>query len=130
MTVLKCQVSGRTLSLTKQIASSGEGTVWKTSYRGFLAKLYHERTPERFQKLRVMIAHPPQDPTLGQNHISLAWPKDLLENQQGQPMGFLMPEVGESVKLSTIYNPGFAVAKRLGLTGITFIPQPSILPLA
>lgn len=105
MTVLKCQVSGRTLSLTKQIASSGEGTVWKTSYRGFLAKLYHERTPERFQKLRVMIAHPPQDPTLGQNHISLAWPKDLLENQQGEPMGFIMPEVGESVKLSTIYNP-------------------------
>lgn len=105
MTVLKCQVSGRTLSLTKKIASSGEGTVWKTSYRGFLAKLYHERQPERFQKLQVMIAHPPKDPTQGQNHISLAWPKDLLANQQGQPMGFLMPEIGESVKLSTIYNP-------------------------
>lgn len=105
MTVLKCQVSGRTLSLTKKIASSGEGTVWKTSYRGFLAKLYHERNPERFQKLRVMIAHPPQDPTQGQNHISLAWPRDLLENQNGQPMGFLMPEIGESVKLSTMYNP-------------------------
>lgn len=105
MTVLKCQVSGRTLSLTKKIASSGEGTVWKTSYRGFLAKLYHECQSERFQKLRVMIAHPPKDPTQGQNHISLAWPKDLLENQQGQPMGFLMPEIGESVKLSTIYNP-------------------------
>ncbi len=105
MTVLKCQVSGRTLSLTKKIASSGEGTVWKTSYRGFLAKLYHECRSERFQKLRVMIAHPPKDPTQGQNHISLAWPKDLLENQQGQPMGFLMPEIGESVKLSTIYNP-------------------------
>ncbi|WP_299489876.1 hypothetical protein [Acaryochloris sp. IP29b_bin.137] len=105
MTVLKCQVSGRTLSLTKKIASSGEGTVWKTSCRGFLAKLYHERKSERFQKLRVMIAHPPEDPTRGQNHISLAWPKDLLENQKGQPMGFLMPEIDESVKLSTMYNP-------------------------
>lgn len=105
MTVLKCQVSGRTLSLTKKIASSGEGTVWTTSYRGFLAKLYHERNPARFQKLRVMIAHPPQDPMQDRHHVSLAWPQDLLENQQGQPMGFLMPEIGESVKLSTIYNP-------------------------
>lgn len=105
MTVLKCQVSGRTLSLTKKIASSGEGTVWTTSYKGFLAKLYHERNPKRFQKLRVMIAHPPKDPMQGRNHISLAWPMDLLENLQGQPMGFLMPEVGESVKLSTMYNP-------------------------
>lgn len=105
MTVLKCQVSGRTLSLTKKIASSGEGTVWTTSYKGFLAKLYHERDPKRFQKLQVMIAHPPKDPMQGRNHLSLAWPKDLLANLQGQPMGFLMPEVGESVKLSTMYNP-------------------------
>jgi WD40 repeat protein len=105
MTVLKCQVSGRTLSLVEKIASSGEGTVWITSYKGFLAKLYHQSDPERFEKLRVMIAHPPQDPMQASNHISLAWPKDILANLQGQPQGFLMPEVGKSVKLSTIYNP-------------------------
>jgi len=105
MTSLRCQVSGQMLSLTKKIASSGEGTVWTTSSKGFLAKLYHERNPERFQKLRVMIAHPPQEPMQDKNHVSLAWPSDLLENQQGQPIGFLMPEIGESVKLSTIYNP-------------------------
>ncbi|WP_299410454.1 hypothetical protein [Acaryochloris sp. IP29b_bin.148] len=105
MKVLKGQVSGQTLSLTKKIASSGEGTVWTTSRKGFLAKLYHERSPERFQKLRVMIAHPPQDPMQEKHHVSLAWPQDILESQQGQPMGFLMPEIGESVKLSTIYNP-------------------------
>ena len=105
MMILKCQVSGRSLSLTKKIASSGEGTVWTTSHKGFLAKLYHECNSERFHKLRVMIAHPPPDPMQARNHVSLAWPQDLLENQQGQPMGFLMPEIGESVKLSTMYNP-------------------------
>lgn len=103
--VLTCASTGRSLTLTQQIASSGEGTVWETSLSGYLAKLYHDPTPERLQKLRVMVAYPPHDPMQKVNHISFAWPQELLCNRQGQEVGFLMPTIKNSVKLSSIYNP-------------------------
>jgi WD40 repeat protein len=97
--------SGRGLNLARQLANSGEGTVWETSLPGFLAKLYHQPTLERQQKLEVMIAHPPQDPMLKVKHISYAWPLDLLQDTQGKFVGFLMPTIHNGVKLSSIYNP-------------------------
>jgi DNA-binding helix-hairpin-helix protein with protein kinase domain len=96
---------GRALRLVKQIASSGEGVVSETDRPGYLAKVYHQPTPERIAKLRVMIANPPHDPMLRQNHISFAWPKELLRNPKGDYVGFLMPAINDSVKLSSIYNP-------------------------
>jgi serine/threonine protein kinase len=103
-TVLTSVLSGRTIQLDKKIASSGEGTVWTTSISGFLAKLYHTPTPDRIAKLRVMIAHPPQNPMRHHHHVTFAWPQDLLQNAQGQYLGFLMPEIVDGVKVSLIYN--------------------------
>lgn len=105
MKVLTCSLSGRSVQLGKRVASSGEGTVWQTNISGYLAKLYHTPDPERVQKLQVMVAHPPQDPMQHHNHISFAWPQDLLKDGQGNCVGFLMPEVRSSEKLSSIYNP-------------------------
>lgn len=93
------------IHLTKQIASSGEGTVWETSWKGYLAKQYHQPETKRVKKLEVMIANPPHDPNHKHNHISFAWPQDLLHDDQGQVVGFLMPTISHSVKLPTIYNP-------------------------
>jgi serine/threonine protein kinase len=103
-TVLTSVISGRSILLDKKIASSGEGTVWTTTFPGFLAKLYHTPTPERIAKLRVMIAYPPQNPMRHHHHVTFAWPQDLLQNAQGQCLGFLMPEIVDGVKLSLIYN--------------------------
>jgi serine/threonine protein kinase len=103
-TVLNSVMSGRSILLDKKIASSGEGTVWTTTFPGFLAKLYHTPTPERIAKLKVMIAHPPQNPMRHHHHVTFAWPQDLLQNAQGQSLGFLMPEIVDGVKLSLIYN--------------------------
>ena len=61
---LTALISGRSIVLNQKLASSGEGTVWTTNFPGFLAKLYHTPTPDRIEKLRVMIAHPPQNPLL------------------------------------------------------------------
>ncbi|MBW4549989.1 MAG: hypothetical protein KME35_02550 [Aphanocapsa sp. GSE-SYN-MK-11-07L] len=102
---LTCLGSDRPLTLTKQIANSGEGTVWETSLPGFLAKLYHDPSSARRQKLEVMIANPPADPMLKNNHISFAWPQDLLQDGKGKFVGFLMPTIKNSVKLSSIYSP-------------------------
>jgi WD40 repeat protein len=103
-TVLTSVISGRAILLDKKLASSGEGTVWTTNFPGFLAKLYHTCTPERIAKLRVMIAHPPQNPMRHHHHVTFAWPQDLLQSAQGQCLGFLMPEIVDGVKLSLIYN--------------------------
>jgi WD40 repeat protein/serine/threonine protein kinase len=104
MIVLLRMIAGQSVQLTQQIAHSGEGTVWQTNLKGYLAKLYHTATPDRIKKLQVMVAHPPRDPMTEHGHITFAWPHDLLQDSQGQCLGFLMPEVDSSVKLSTIYN--------------------------
>ena len=105
MKVLTCAHAGCSIYLGKQVANSGEGTVWQTNLRGYLAKLYHFPNPERVEKLQVMVASPPREPMWNHHHICFAWPQDLLKDDQGNYVGFLMPEIYQSVKLPNIYNP-------------------------
>ncbi|MHC5860158.1 protein kinase domain-containing protein [Nostoc sp.] len=106
MTVLTCASTGQSITLLgERIADSGEAKVWRTNRNGYLAKIYHEQTPERVQKLAVMIAHRPQEPNSHLNHISFAWPKSVLKDAQGNCVGFLMPEIKEAKELINIYNP-------------------------
>ena len=93
------------VSLTKQIADSGEGKVWETNIKGYLAKIYHDPTPARIAKLKVMLANPPADPMLNHNHVSIAWVSDLLKDNNGKYLGFLMPAIKNSKQLSSICNP-------------------------
>ncbi|MCM1984579.1 protein kinase domain-containing protein [Lyngbya confervoides] len=105
MRVLRCMVTGKSITLTQEMANSGEGMIWETSRPDWVAKLYHQPTPARLKKLEIMIAHPPMDPMRDRHHITFAWPQDILEDERGNPVGFVMPLIGESVPLSTIYNP-------------------------
>jgi DNA-binding helix-hairpin-helix protein with protein kinase domain len=102
---LICASTGQSIVLIEQLASSGEGEIWRTNQSGSLAKVYYSPRPERIQKLAVMIAHPPKDPNAHINHISFAWPTALLQDQTGMPIGFLMPEVAHAVDLLEVYNP-------------------------
>jgi DNA-binding helix-hairpin-helix protein with protein kinase domain len=102
---LTCSRTGQPISLVQQLASSGEGEIWRTNQSGTLAKVYYSPRPERIQKLEVMIAHPPTDPNAHINHISFAWPTSLLKDQAGNSVGFLMPEVASAVDLLEVYNP-------------------------
>jgi serine/threonine protein kinase len=103
--LLRAAMSDRSITLKQKIASSGEGTVWTTNFPGFLAKLYHQPSRDRIDKLKVMMAHPPQDPMRHHKHVTFAWPQDLLVDAQGKGLGFLMPEIVDGVKLSLLYNP-------------------------
>lgn len=105
MTVLTCASTGQSIFLDESIASSGEGEVWRTNQNGYVAKIYHSPTPERIEKLKVMVAYPPKDPNSHQNHISFAWPKSLLKDRCGDCVGFLMPAITGSVDLLYVYNP-------------------------
>lgn len=92
--------------LTKRLANSGEGEVWETNLNGYLAKIYHSPTPERIDKLKVMLANPPEDPMRSHGHISIAWIEDLLKNGSGSYVGFLMPAISNSKELTHVYHPG------------------------
>jgi DNA-binding helix-hairpin-helix protein with protein kinase domain len=103
---LTCSRTGQPIELVHQLASSGEGEIWRTDRSGVLAKVYYAPRPERIQKLEVMIAHPPKDPNAHINHISFAWPTELLKDRTtGAHVGFLMPEVAQAVDLLEVYNP-------------------------
>jgi DNA-binding helix-hairpin-helix protein with protein kinase domain len=103
--VLICTPTQRSIALTHLIAQSGEGEVWRTDFPGQLAKVYNSPDPSRIRKLEVMIAYPPTDPNARINHISFAWPRSLLQDATGKVVGFLMPEITQSVELLDVYNP-------------------------
>lgn len=107
MTRLKCSDTGEWINLGKDIKTSGEGIIYQTSKAGFLAKIYHNHTitPEKIDKLQVMVKNPPADPTRSQGHVSIAWPKSLLQDSYGKSLGFLMPAISNGQTLINVYNP-------------------------
>lgn len=72
-----------------------------------VAKIWHQPTPERNRKLRVMHANPPSDPLAGQSHRAIAWPVDLLRSPQrpGSLLGFLMPRAVDMRPVGEFFNP-------------------------
>ncbi len=97
---LFCSNLRKSVTLVEQIANSGEGEIWKTSDSDFLAKIYHEPTVEREEKLKIMIDNPPK------NLQSLAWPYSLVyESTQKQFLGFLMPYIKDGKPLHEVYIP-------------------------
>ena len=105
MILLQCVNTGEKIELRQEIAKSGEGRIYQTSKNGFLAKIYHSSGQEKINKLRIMVDNPPDDPTLAQGHISIAWPKDLLKDTDGKCLGFLMPAIQGSQTLINVYIP-------------------------
>jgi DNA-binding helix-hairpin-helix protein with protein kinase domain len=72
---------------------------------GYIAKIYHNRPSfEQVEKLKVMLANPPEEPNAHLNHISFAWCKSLLTDTEGNCVGFLMPEIKNAKELIDIYN--------------------------
>lgn len=99
-----CSISRENVGLLQQVATSGEGEIYKTSKAGLLAKIYHLCDEEKVNKLKVMVRYPPRDPTAPQ-HVSIAWPKELLEDDHGRCVGFLMPEIERGKTLINVYHP-------------------------
>ena len=73
---------------------------------GWLAKIYTGPLRAGYaRKLAWMRDHPPDDPTLPQGHASLAWPVDLLHDERGQVLGYLMRHIGNAIPLLEVFNP-------------------------
>ncbi len=92
--------------LRDELATRGEGSVYRCNLQHYLAKIYREPEKQDFKKLRYMISNPPRDPTKStRGHISIAWPADLLMGDGGKPVGFIMPFIRKGLPLVKIYNP-------------------------
>ncbi len=109
MRVLR-QSTGQTFTLSDSllIASGGEARIYTVPGEPlFVAKIYHKPSLERADKLRLMLAQPPADPSTGQKHNSIAWPADLLRSAQfrNRVHGFLMPRVTGMRRVIDYFNP-------------------------
>lgn len=94
------------VQLGPKLKSGGEGIVYLVKDRPhLLAKIYHPSQAPIESKLRWMRDHPPADPTAALGHVSIAWPADLLFDQRGNCVGFLMTHVRDTIPILTAFNP-------------------------
>lgn len=99
------------LELGPELGRGGEAVVYDVvGDPTMVAKIKHAPMDDGdVRKLRTMLAHPPQDPTLKQfNHHSIAWPGDLIVAAEGAkriPVGFVMPKITTSVTLAELMHP-------------------------
>ncbi|MCL2617733.1 MAG: DUF6273 domain-containing protein [Defluviitaleaceae bacterium] len=85
------------------IGSGGEGDIYLVrSEESRVAKIYKAGalTPELLEKLKVMIANPPDDTVLSQ----VAWPLDIVHDEYGKCRGFIMPKLHINAELNEIYK--------------------------
>jgi serine/threonine protein kinase len=97
--------NGQLLTLNAELGGGGEGKIYPVAQdSSWVAKIYHQPTAEIADKLAAMVAHPPEDPSAAEGHVSIAWPLDLLEDR-GRVVGFLMPKVNQVRPIHDFYNP-------------------------
>lgn len=93
--------AGREIRLVGELGRGGEGTVYEIQGdASIVAKLYAKQSPQKIAKLKVMpgVATP-------QLLKVAAWPKDLLLADHGQPVGFIMPRIGQRRDIHELYSP-------------------------
>ncbi|RME75325.1 MAG: hypothetical protein D6776_03425 [Planctomycetota bacterium] len=79
---------GKTYLLGKELGRGGEGSVFEIE-RDLVAKIYAPNKLLRYMvdKLRWMCDHPVV-------HRGICWPRELLYDASGTPVGYLMPRAG------------------------------------
>jgi len=92
--------------LAASLAQGGEATVYRVKGRAeVVAKLYSQARAETHEKLRVMRASPPADPTQVHGHASIAWPEEVLFGERGEFVGYLMAHIQGAVPILEVFNP-------------------------
>ncbi len=98
---------GRYQLSTTPLGNGGEGAVYEISNcKGSVAKLYH---PQKLQssgvqlekKLKTMISHVQINPVVD-GFLKVAWPQDILYDDNNRFVGFVMPKVDSGLKIYQI----------------------------
>ena len=84
------------------IGSGGEGDIYSVRGMDYVAKIYRagELTLELYEKLMVMIENPPNASVLSQ----VAWPLDIVHEDGGLYIGFVMPKLSINAEIGEIYK--------------------------
>lgn len=86
-------------------AQGGEGRIFKvTGDAGIVAKLYKDglNTTDKERKLVIMVDKKPSDSIMNQ----IAWPVDVLYDNNHKFVGFIMPKLAINEDLNVIYEYG------------------------
>lgn len=96
----------KAIKLTKKIAEGGEGAVFDTSIKGFVAKVYFRNkiTTDRRDKLQIMINNPI-------SYKGICFPEALVLNTQGEFVGYLMRSAKGHELGKSIFQPKLFLAK-------------------
>ncbi|BDA75321.1 TPR repeat-containing protein [Rivularia sp. IAM M-261] len=110
MQVIRCLPNQQnlTINLTVSLGRGGEACIYTVpTDANLVAKIYHKPKDAQDNKLSVMLAHPPENPTACLGHISIAWPTELLHSTDGSNRitGFLMPRIRGMRPIIDFYNP-------------------------
>lgn len=91
----------REVRLDGELGRGGEGTVYEIQGdASIVAKVLKSPSPTKISKLKSM-------PGLATPQILRvsAWPKDLLVDDRGHPVGFIMPRIGQRRDIHELYSP-------------------------
>jgi serine/threonine protein kinase len=96
------------LDINNPIKQGGQGKIYEiANLPESLAKIYTKpMDSELIEKLQIMIENPPKDEMREKGHIMIAWPTDILLNNEKKPIGFIMPKITNSKTLYHVYHPG------------------------
>lgn len=100
---LVCGRNGYRYRLEKEIGAGGEGRVYRIAGENLVAKIYKKVEPEVEQKIRFLVNNPIADLYAGGKRIlALAWPQDILCDDQGNFIGYTMPFIQNGVEICTV----------------------------
>lgn len=98
----------RRIRLGPELGRGGEGNVYEiVDELDLVAKIYKNEisTRERETKLQAMVANPPFDTMKARGHVSIAWPTEILYEDGGDFVGYLMPRIQQAPSIFELYHP-------------------------
>ena len=94
-------ISGRSIILGSLMSAGGEGSIYQTPNHAEVCKIYHsdKLTAQRRKKIELMVSRKIHRP-------GICWPTDIVLNDKGLFVGFLMPRAtGKTVQTTMFVKP-------------------------
>lgn len=110
-------ISNKQIALGQELGSGGEAIVYELqSNPDSVAKIYHRAKCPPVEKLKLMMANPPKDPTRSLHHVSISWISDLVQDNTGCIVGYLMPKISHGIAIHKLYHPRTRRKNYIGFT--------------
>lgn len=94
----------KSYTLGREIGAGGEGRVFEIPGQWMVAKIYKKVVGDIEQKLTYMVDHPVDNlkDADGDPYMKLAWPQDILYDDTGAFVGYIMPFIEQGVGIFNI----------------------------